>query len=141
MKEFQPQITQIYADKKRIPSAFICVICGFLFLLSAFPQTATNATIYPSPAGPYLHVEWQGIIPGHIYQLQFSADVVHWFPDTLITNTCATNAAWVQTTPLAAHPKCFFRLQEISQPSTPQLSTPPPSPTNLNSQLPNSQPP
>ncbi len=99
-------------------------ICLHLFALTSFclipvrlcaQPFATNTIIYPSPSGPYLHVEWQGIEPGHSYTLQFSADVVHWFPLDTVTNTCSTNAAWVQNTPLAGHPKCFFRMQEDLQ--------------------------
>ncbi len=96
------------SPRLRGSASFLLLLC---LSLQAQPL-ATNVTIYPSPTGPYLHVEWLDIVPGHSYTLQFSADVVHWFPLAAVTNTCSTNAAYVQSTPLAGHPKCFFRMQE-----------------------------
>jgi len=74
---------------------------------------ATNCAIYRSAElGPYFHAEWQHIEPGRNYQLQFSGDARHWFALESVTNSCSTNAPWVQQTPLTNHAKCFFRIQE-----------------------------
>jgi hypothetical protein len=90
-----------------------------ILLLAAAQPVATNVTIYPSPQGAYFSAQWLGIEPGRSYQLQFSADATHWSPLQSVTNTCSTNAAWVQQTPIGIHAKCFFRIQEAAGPAGP----------------------
>jgi len=93
-------------------AALILTLAFSLQPLALSQVTATNVAIYPSPSGPYFYAHWLNIVPEHKYQLQNSADAVHWFFLATVTNSCSTNAAWVQTTPLGIHPKCFFRIQE-----------------------------
>ncbi|SPE50793.1 exported hypothetical protein [Verrucomicrobia bacterium] len=92
-----------------------------LYLMPIYSSTnltlvATNVTfiqpaiqVSPGPAAGSIQLTWPGI-PGQSYQVQFSADLIHWFVLTNLTGTGST-LTFYDSDAFPAPPTRFYRLR------------------------------